>query len=63
MDKLLTQRDVEELLGVKKTKLYTMLAAGEFPQPIVISSCLRRWPSSHVQAWINNQIDKQQARI
>jgi predicted DNA-binding transcriptional regulator AlpA len=33
MDKLLTEKQVTEIVGFKKTKLYQMIKKGTFPAP------------------------------
>ena len=33
MDKLLTEKQVTEIVGFKRTKLYQMIKKGEFPAP------------------------------
>lgn len=47
LDKLLPIESVMEEIGVKRTKLYAMIAQGEFPEPVKIGA-LSRWPLSDV---------------
>lgn len=49
-DKLLPIEGVMDAIGVKRTKLYAMVARGEFPQPIKVGA-LSRWPESDVIAF------------
>ncbi len=46
-DKLLPIESVMEEIGVKRTKLYAMVARGEFPEPIKVGA-LSRWPQSDI---------------
>ncbi len=46
---------VEQLIHVKRTKIYKMIAAGEFPRPVKIGSA-SRWPESKVEAWIAERV-------
>jgi prophage regulatory protein len=49
-DKLLPIESVLDAIGVKRTKLYAMVARGEFPQPVKVGA-LSRWPESEVVAF------------
>ncbi len=65
-EKLIRLSQVEDLIGCKKTKIYEMVKSGDFPRPIALCTGntrpTRRWALSHVQRWITNQINQQQAR-
>lgn len=47
--------EVEPRTGLRKTKLYEMTQAGEFPKPIKVGG-RSLWPSSAVEAWIADRI-------
>ncbi|WP_338245269.1 helix-turn-helix transcriptional regulator [Aurantiacibacter hainanensis] len=49
-DTLIPLEAVEQQIHVKRTKIYRMIAAGEFPKPVKIGAA-SRWPQSEVQAW------------
>ena len=51
-DRLLRIRDLENKLGVKKSTIYKMIQAGEFPKPVKISERARGWRESQAEAWI-----------
>jgi len=53
-DKLLPIEAVMEAIGVKRTKLYAMVARGEFPRPIKIGA-LSRWPHSDLVQYQEGQ--------
>lgn len=52
---MLRLSQVEERAGVKRTKLYAMIAAKSFPAPVKIGGA-SRWPASVVDAWIADQV-------
>ena len=51
-DELLTRKDVEELLGIKKSALYAYMRKGDFPAPLQLSAKCVRWKRSEVEKWI-----------
>ena len=53
-DKLLPIEDVLAAIGVKRTKLYELVARGEFPKPVKIGA-LSRWPESEVTDFVERQ--------
>ena len=56
MDQMLNISGVETAVGLKKSKIYQLVRAGGFPAGLKLGARTRRWPSSHVQAWITQQI-------
>jgi predicted DNA-binding transcriptional regulator AlpA len=50
-DRLLTLAEVEAILSLKKSKIYSMIAAGEFPAALKIGGATR-WSSREVVRWI-----------
>lgn len=54
IDPLLTRRDVERATGFKKSKLYDMIAAGDFPAPLKDPETgTVRWRESVVSSWVD----------
>lgn len=51
-ERLLRRGDVESLIGLRRSKLYAMVRAGEFPAPVKLSSRAVAWRASEVHAWI-----------
>lgn len=41
--------------GMKRAKLYAMVADGRFPEPMKIDGC-SVWPSNVVQEWIDARV-------
>jgi prophage regulatory protein len=51
---------VENIVGIKRTKIKEMIAAGVFPQPISLSDGGRAvaWRESELAAWQRSRIAK-----
>ena len=52
IDDLLNRKQVEELLGIKKSSLYSYMRQGDFPAPIRLSPKCVRWRRSEIEAWL-----------
>lgn len=52
MPQLLRMRDVCELLGVKRDRIYKLVAAGHFPRPIHVSPRAPRWRRETIESWL-----------
>jgi prophage regulatory protein len=56
--KLMRRPAVEERTGLKKTTIYKLIRAGDFPKPIQLtgapgkSRCAVAWRESDIEAWI-----------
>lgn len=50
--KLLNIKEVQELIGVRRSALYKWWKAGYFPRPCHLSARCIRWPLDEVLAWI-----------
>ena len=59
-DRLLPIEDVMAAAGVKRTKLYALVASGEFPQPVKIGTA-SRWSEAEVSAWIAERKEQRAA--
>ena len=55
MDHFLPLAEVERATSLKKSKLYEMVKAGEFPPQKAITARRRAWLSSEVQTWISQR--------
>lgn len=55
-ERLLKRNEVENMVGMKKTKLYHEIKKGRFPQPIRRSQRDVVWVKSEVQEYILNLI-------
>ena len=52
---LISIRDVEARVGLKKSVIYAMMAEGRFPRPVKIGT-RSRWVESEISAWIADLI-------
>ena len=52
--RLLRAADVMDRVGLGRTKLYALIAAGAFPAPVKIGRG-SRWRSDEIAAWIEAQ--------
>lgn len=53
-ESLLRLPEVEAVVGLKKSKLYTLIQEGKFPQPVKLGTRSVRWKASAVYAWIDS---------
>jgi prophage regulatory protein len=49
---LLDLHQVESNLGISKATIYRLIAAGDFPKPIAVTSKARRWTRASIVDWI-----------
>lgn len=54
--RILRRRDVLARTGISKTKLYQLIAAGEFPPPVRLTTARVGWPSNEIDTWISKRI-------
>lgn len=59
-ERLLILTQVQYQTGLRKYKLYELISAEEFPEPIHLGRA-RRWLESEVQLWIKQQINSPQS--
>ena len=60
MEKLLPLRQLESVVGFRKSKIYQLIESGEFPPPIKIGRS-SRWPSSEISDWVQETIQSGRA--
>ncbi len=53
-ESLLRLPEVEAIVGLKKSKLYTLIQEGGFPQPVKLGTRSVRWKASAVYGWIDS---------
>jgi prophage regulatory protein len=54
-DALLRLPTVQAVVGLSKTTIYTLVARGDFPEPIRRGKRCTRWRSADVTAWLQAQ--------
>ena len=52
MDRLLTLKEVERHVGLKRSTIYERMRAGKFPLPLKISPGAVRWLQSEIENWM-----------
>lgn len=57
-DRLLSFRQVQEIIPISKTRAYELQATGEFPRPIKISRQRVAWLESEIFAYLNARIEQ-----
>lgn len=50
-----TLPEVRRIVGLGKTRVYALVAAGTFPAPVKIGARCSRWRSDAVMAWMDAQ--------
>ena len=53
---LLRLPDVLERVGLSRSSLYQLVAAGRFPKPVALSSRAVGWSSTAIADWIQDRI-------
>ena len=56
--RLLRMKQVAHNSGLSRSKIYDMIAKGEFPAPVKFGERLSLWPESEVNQWITNLVNK-----
>ena len=54
-DRILRIKELEQKVGLKKTAIYVLMKAGEFPKPVKLSERARGWRESEADAWISRR--------
>ncbi len=63
METIIRMRDLQKIIGLSRTRIYQWIAAGRFPEPVLLSDRTRRtrqgekpgavgWKRSEIEAWI-----------
>ena len=55
--KLMRRTAVEEATGYSRSKIYALMAAGEFPAPVHTGAKTVAWVEDEVADWIHAKID------
>jgi prophage regulatory protein len=52
-DRLLRRSEVEDMVGLRKSKIYEMMREGTFPAAIKPGGVSTRWKESEVNRWLD----------
>jgi prophage regulatory protein len=58
---LLRRREVERLTALSRSRIYALMASGEFPKPVRLGVMSVAWPSNEIQNWIDARIAERKA--
>ena len=61
-DRFLSLKDVEMIVGIKRSRLYIMISNGEFPLPIKFGNS-SRWSELEISSWMEEQRQRTRALI
>ncbi|MFH1885210.1 MAG: AlpA family phage regulatory protein [Pseudomonadota bacterium] len=53
--RILRRRDVEGMVGLKRSSLYAAIQAGTFPRPVRLTPGAVGWRESEVLEWIESR--------
>lgn len=57
-ERLLRIADVSDRVGLARSMIYKLIAAGNFPQPYKVTSAAMRWREREVEDWINAVLEQ-----
>jgi prophage regulatory protein len=46
---------VEEITGLSRSTIYDLMARGQFPRPVKLTTKAVAWPESAIQAWLDER--------
>ncbi|MFT9016446.1 MAG: AlpA family phage regulatory protein [Acetobacter sp.] len=52
-DRMMTRKEVEQMINIKCTTIYRWMQEGTFPSPVRFSSRCVRWRESDVRNWVD----------
>lgn len=58
--KMLRVQEVLKKTGIKRSTIYSMVAAGRFPKPIQLSARMGVWPEDVIDNWLAERINASQ---
>ena len=54
--------EVEAKTGIKKSKLYELMASDDFPRPVYLLGKCRGWIENEVDSWLEERINERNIR-
>ena len=61
MTKLITLKEVSDLVGLKKSAIYARISEGNFPNPVKLGSKCSRWSLAEIQEYIEKALAERKA--
>ena len=62
-ERLLRRREVEQLTGLKRSTIYELVAAGDYPKPVPISAQAVAWGESEITNWQKRCIASRDSQV
>ena len=56
--KVLRLPEVLDRVGFRRSKVYALIAAGQFPRPIALSTKTRGFLENEIDDWIQQRVDE-----
>lgn len=56
MESLLRCRDVEAIVGLSRSTIYTLMNEGRFPEPVTLGPKSVAWVKSEIEGWVMERI-------
>ena len=53
--RMLRRRDVETLVGLRKSAVFRRIGLGEFPAPAPLGDRVRRWARHEIECWVRER--------
>ncbi len=53
---LIRRREVERLTALSRSRIYALMATGDFPKPVRLGVMSVAWPENLVREWISSRI-------
>ena len=60
-NRILKLAEVETAVGLKRSIIYELIAAGSFPRPIALTPTARGWVETEVDSWLDQRVAERDA--
>lgn len=61
--RLLRLPDVLARVGLRRSRVYDLVADGSFPRPVKLSARAIAWVESEVDTWVQERIDERDSEV
>lgn len=58
---ILRRRQVEQRVGLKRSTIYELLAANDFPRPVRLGARSVGWVEAEISAWLRDRVAAREA--
>jgi prophage regulatory protein len=53
---LIRRKEVERLTALSRSRIYALMATGDFPRPVSLGSMSVAWLETEIREWVANRI-------